>query len=86
MEFIISSEKLITALNKVKPAVSNNPVVPIVENVICKVKDKEIQFISTDLQRSIITSVECESKFNFEFLLPFKTVYEFIKNSSFAAR
>lgn len=58
MKFTISSTELLKHLKKVSIAIKSNPILPILENILFEVKDGILKLSATDLEMSIISSVE----------------------------
>jgi DNA polymerase III sliding clamp (beta) subunit (PCNA family) len=70
-KFIISSDALKAALKKLSLAVGSNSTLPILSNLLCKVRENEVQLITTDMELTILFTVPCEAKDAFETLIPF---------------
>lgn len=78
-KFIISSEVLKKALGKLNNAVPKNPVLTALGSILCRVQNKSVEFICTDLEVTIQYRCECEtSGESFEFLLPFQLIHKII--------
>jgi len=72
-KFIISAQALNKALHKLSNAVVAKPTLPVLGSIWCRVKEKEIEFVVTDLEVIILYREECETTGgDFEFLLPFQ--------------
>ncbi|HXS55774.1 MAG TPA: hypothetical protein VN726_06595 [Hanamia sp.] len=78
-KFIISSDVLKKVLSKLNNAVAKNTVLPVLSNLLCKVTDRSVEFISTDLEVTIQYRCECETSGDgFEFLLPFQLIHKIV--------
>lgn len=71
-KFVISSEDLRPALKRLTMAVASNPALPLLSNIYCKVGKDEIEFITSDLELTIMYRCPVVSEgAPFEMLLPF---------------
>jgi DNA polymerase-3 subunit beta len=61
MKFSISSQDLLKHLNKSAGAISSNPVLPILEDFLFSIDDNVLTITATNLETSIISSVEVHS-------------------------
>lgn len=78
-KFIISSDALARALHKLTNAVHAKTVMPALSNIYCKVSDKSLEMICTNLETTIHYHCECETNGEeFEFLLPFQLISKII--------
>ena len=60
-------------------AVHKNPALATLGSILCRVENKSVEFISTDLEITIQYRCECEtSGEGFEFLLPFQLIHKII--------
>lgn len=75
MKFTINSTALNKALKKVAPAVSVNRVIPILEFVKFEVRKSRCFVITTNLNLTIITEVDCESSEEFDAVIPHKDLF-----------
>lgn len=79
MKLTANSKILLDALNKVKAAVGSSSFLPVLENLRFDVLKDKITITATDLEISIITKIDCECQDEFSFLVPFRTLIDFIK-------
>ncbi len=80
MKFIVSSSTLLKQLSLINGVISNNPVVPILENFLFEINGNTLRITSSDLQTSIITEIEIESKQNGSIAVPAKILLETLRN------
>jgi len=64
MKFIVSSENLLTQLKLVNGVISSNTVLPILEDFLFKIDNGILTIFATDLETSMSTELEVESKEN----------------------
>lgn len=67
----LSTEALKPALKKLSLAVSSKPVIPALSSLYCKVYEKEVELITSDLELTIFYRVPAEAQQSFELLIPF---------------
>lgn len=70
-KLIITTDTLKPALAKLSQAVNSKPTLPVLANILFKVTAGKAQLITTDLELTIFYDVVCESKEDFDFMLPF---------------
>lgn len=80
MKFIVSSSTLLKQLSGISGVVTSNPVVPILENFLFEVTEGKLQITASDLQTSMITSLEVESKESGNIAIPAKILMDTLKN------
>lgn len=78
---IISRSVLKQALKKIGLAIPKKSVLPVLQCIHCSVKDKEVTFITTDLEVTIQYTCACEAKSEFVFLAPFEFLHKIIELS-----
>ena len=61
MKFIISSDNLLKTIQPVIGVVSNNPALPIIENILIEINKNSLSVKATDLQTTIINKTNIES-------------------------
>jgi len=84
MKAIINSDKLVSALTETKKVITNNPVIPILENWLLEVKGGWARVTATDLQNTLIKDIgKVESKEDFACLLA-PPVLNMLKKFDFA--
>ncbi|MDH5397603.1 MAG: DNA polymerase III subunit beta [Cyclobacteriaceae bacterium] len=80
MKFIVSSASLLKQLSSINGVVTTNPVVPILENFLFEVSEGSLTVTASDLQTSMITELEIESKESGSIAVPAKILMETLKN------
>lgn len=71
-KFIISSDALKQMIQTVSIAVNPKATIPVLTNILCKVTDKKLEIVATDLEITMLHSGHCETEgAPFDFLLPF---------------
>ncbi|WP_439883415.1 DNA polymerase III subunit beta [Pontibacter sp. MBLB2868] len=80
MKFIVSSSALLKQLSSINGVVTNNPVVPILENFLFEIKDSTLTITASDLETSMITELHVEAKENGRIAAPAKILLETLKN------
>lgn len=79
MRFIVSTSTLLKQLQAVNGASSSSTVLPILENFLFEIKDNSLTISATDLQTSMITSLQVESKEEGKVAVPAKILIETLK-------
>ncbi len=79
MRFIVSTSILLKQLQAVNGASSSSTVLPILENFLFEIKDNILTIFATDLQTSMVTSVQVESKEGGRIAIPSKILIETLK-------
>lgn len=80
MKFIVSSSALLKQLSSINGVVTNNPVVPILENFLFEISDSTLTITASDLETSMITQLPVEAKENGRIAAPAKILLETLKN------
>lgn len=80
MKFIVSSSALLKQLSAINGVITTNPVVPILENFLFEIEQGELTITASDLQTSMITSLEVEAKESGSIAVPAKILLETLKN------
>jgi len=80
MKFIVSSSALLKQLSSISGVITTNPVVPILENFLFEIEDNKLTITASDLQTSMITELEIESKENGNIAVPAKILIDTLKN------
>ena len=80
MKFIVSSSTLLKQLSGINGVITTNPVVPILENFLFEISDGKLTVTASDLQTSMITELEVESKEDGSIAVPAKILLETLKN------
>ncbi|GAB3534792.1 DNA polymerase III subunit beta [Pontibacter brevis] len=80
MKFIVSSSALLKQLSSINGVVTNNPVVPILENFLFEINNSTLTITASDLETSMITELAVEAKENGRIAAPAKILLETLKN------
>lgn len=72
MKFTIDGGALNKALRQLSPAMNQNRILPILDNLLCNVKKNKCLITATNTNLTITVTVACNSSKEFEMLLPFK--------------
>ena len=79
MRFIVSTSTLLKQLQAVNGASSSSTVLPILENFLFEIKEGILTISATDLQTSMTTSLQVESKEEGKIAVPSKILLETLK-------
>jgi DNA polymerase-3 subunit beta len=80
MKFIVSSSALLKQLASINGVVTNNPVVPILENFLFEINNSTLTITASDLETSMITELQVEAKESGRIAAPAKILLETLKN------
>ncbi|MHA6247630.1 DNA polymerase III subunit beta [Pontibacter sp. CAU 1760] len=80
MKFIVSSSALLKQLSSINGVVTNNPVVPILENFLFEIDNSTLTITASDLETSMITELPVEARENGRIAAPAKILLETLKN------
>lgn len=80
MKFIVSSASLLKQLSSVNGVITTNPVVPILENFLFEISEGKLKITASDLQTSMITEIDVESKESGNIAIPAKILLDTLKN------
>lgn len=80
MKFIVSSSALLKQLSSINGVITTNPVVPILENFLFEIDKGLLTVTASDLQTSMITEMEVESKEGGSIAVPAKILLDTLKN------
>ena len=80
MKFIVSSSALLKQLSGINGVITTNPVVPILENFLFEIEEGTLTVTASDLQTSMITELEVESKESGSIAVPARILLETLKN------
>lgn len=80
MKFIVSSAALLKQLSGINGVITTNPVVPILENFLFEINDGLLTVTASDLQTSMITEMEVESKESGSIAVPARILLDTLKN------
>jgi DNA polymerase III subunit beta len=80
MKFIVNSAYLLKQLSNINGVITTNPVVPILENFLFELEKGGLTVTASDLQTSMITELQVESKERGNIAVPAKILLETLKN------
>src|SRR5690554_5433277 len=80
MRFIVTSSVLLKHLSAINGVVTTNPVVPILENFLFEIKDGTLTVTASDLQTSMITEIELDTKEEGNIAVPARILMETLRN------
>jgi len=80
MKFIVSSAALLKQLSGINGVITTNPVVPILENFLFEISEGKLTVTASDLQTSMITEMDVESKENGSIAVPARILLDTLKN------
>ncbi|MGY2133631.1 DNA polymerase III subunit beta [Hymenobacter sp. HD11105] len=79
-KFIVSSSALLRAVKEVNPAITSNPVVPILDNLLFDIKSSKLTITASDLETSITTSLAVEAKTECSITVPARVLLDTLKS------
>lgn len=79
MKFSVSSTELLKQLQIASGAIGSNPVLPILEDFLFKIEQKQLSITATDLETSISTTIEVLSDEDFTVAVPAKILLDTLK-------
>ena len=79
MKFIVNSSYLLKQLNAINGVITTNPVVPILENFLFEISGGILTITASDLQTSMMTELEVESKEEGSIAMPAKILLETLR-------
>ena len=82
MKFIVSTTALLRNLQTVNGVVSPNTVLPILEDFLFVVEKNKLTISGTDLETSITTWMDIESKSEGKVAIPARILVDYLKNGS----
>lgn len=80
MKFIVNSSYLLKQLSQINGVITTNPVVPILENFLFEVNKSVLTVTASDLQTSMITEINVESKEKGNIAVPARILLDTLKN------
>lgn len=80
MKFIVSSAVLLKQLSSINGVITTNPVVPILENFLFEINEGLLTVTASDLQTSMITEIDVESKESGSIAVPARILLDTLKN------
>ncbi len=75
---VVDSKKFGQSLATIMPAVATKSSLPVLSMVLLSTTEDRLELVSTDLQLSIRTFCECETKNNIQICLPAKRLYNWV--------
>ncbi|MCU0359037.1 MAG: DNA polymerase III subunit beta [Cyclobacteriaceae bacterium] len=80
MKFIVNSAYLLKQLSNINGVITTNPVVPILENFLFELDKGSLTVTASDLQTSMITELQVESKERGSIAVPARILLDTLKN------
>ena len=80
MKFIVNSAYLLKQLSNINGVITTNPVVPILENFLFELEKGSLTVTASDLQTSMITDLQVESKEKGSIAVPARILLDTLKN------
>jgi len=80
MKFVVSSQNLLKQLKLISGVISANTVLPILEDFLFKIEKGKLTIFATDLETSMSTELEVESKENGLVAIPAKLLTDTLSN------
>jgi len=80
MKFIVNSAYLLKQLSNINGVITTNPVVPILENFLFELDKGSLTVTASDLQTSMITDLQVESKEKGNIAVPARILLDTLKN------
>jgi len=80
MKFIVNSSYLLKQLSNINGVITTNPVVPILENFLFELDKGGLTVTASDLQTSMITEIQVESKEKGSIAVPARILLDTLKN------
>jgi DNA polymerase-3 subunit beta len=80
MKFIVNSAYLLKQLSNINGVITTNPVVPILENFLFELDKGSLIVTASDLQTSMITELQVESKEKGSIAVPARILLDTLKN------
>ena len=80
MKFIVSTSTLLKHLSAISGVIPSNPMIPILENFLFEIQDGQLNITASDMQTSIITTLEVEADESGQLAVPAKMLTDTLKN------
>ena len=80
MKFLVNSAYLLKQLSNINGVITTNPVVPILENFLFELDKGSLTVTASDLQTSMITDLQVESKEKGSIAVPARILLDTLKN------
>src|SRR5215210_535111 len=82
MKFIVSASSLLKHLQQISGVISNNTVLPILEDFLFEIDNNNLIIVATDLETVMRVQMEVDSKENGRVCIPSKILIDSLKNIS----
>lgn len=79
MQFTVDQATFLEALNRVTPVVPSKSTLPILSNVLMELEGNHLKVVATDLEISIVTTIEVEGKEDGALSVPAKKIGEIVR-------
>jgi DNA polymerase-3 subunit beta len=79
MKFSVSSSELLKQLQVAGGAISNNPVLPILEDFLFRIENNVLTIVATDMESTIVKKMDVTSDANGSIAIPAKILLETLK-------
>ncbi len=80
MKFVVSSKALLQQLSAISGVIASNPVVPILENFLCEVKEGKLTITASDLQTSVMTELDVDATESGSIAVPARILIDTLRN------
>lgn len=80
MKFVVSTGLLHKKLSAIAGVISNNPIVPILENFLLKIENGQLTAVASDLQTTMMTSLPVEADEEGSVAVPAKILLDTLKS------
>jgi DNA polymerase-3 subunit beta len=80
MKFIVSTNSLLKHLQSVQGVINSSSVLPILDNFLFEIEDKNLTICTTDLNTTMKTSLPIEGKGKAKIAVPSKILLETLKS------
>lgn len=80
MKFIVSTSALLKQLQTLNGVITNNPVVPILDNFLFEIEGKKLTITASDLETSIVGEVMVETSESVRIAVPARLLLDTLKN------
>jgi DNA polymerase-3 subunit beta len=80
MKFNINSSVLAKQLTAINGVIISNPIIPILDNFLFEIKDSQLTITASDLQTSIITTLDIEAEGEVQVAVPARILLDTLKN------
>jgi DNA polymerase-3 subunit beta len=82
MNFIVSTTSLLKSLQTISGVINSSSVLPILEDFLFEIKNGKMTVFATDLETSMSTELNVESKDNVRIAIPAKIILDTLKTLS----